>query len=50
MALLYLEDFVSAIEQLPQDIKQSYTAIRTLDLKVQSKNSLYIGNEAHISQ
>eukprot|EP00050_Salpingoeca_kvevrii_P022010 m.119763 g.119763 ORF g.119763 m.119763 type:complete len:123 (+) comp9563_c1_seq3:3324-3692(+) len=36
MALLYLEDFCSAIEQLPQDMKQSFSRMRTLDFKAQN--------------
>ena len=35
--MLYLEDYVELIEQLPQDLRDRFTDMRELDLKVQSK-------------
>ena len=38
--MLYLEDYVELIEQLPQDLRDRFTDMRELDLKVQSKYGL----------
>ncbi|XP_047122695.1 inhibitor of growth protein 3 isoform X1 [Hydra vulgaris] len=34
--MLYLEDFIELIEQLPQDLRDRFTEMRELDLKVQN--------------
>lgn len=40
MALVYLEDFLELVEELPNDFKHSFAQLRSLDLRVQSASSL----------
>jgi len=36
MAVLYLEDYIEAIDTLPQDMKSNFSHLRTMELQVQS--------------
>ena len=36
MALVYLEDFLELVEELPNDFKHNFAQLRSLDLRVQS--------------
>lgn len=36
MALVYLEDFLELVEELPNDFKHNFAHLRSLDLRVQS--------------
>ncbi|XP_062522199.1 inhibitor of growth protein 3-like isoform X2 [Corticium candelabrum] len=42
--MLYLEDFLEMIEQLPQDLRDRFTEIRELDLKVQNASDTMDGH------
>jgi hypothetical protein len=45
MALVYLEDFLELVEELPNDFKHSFAQLRSLDLRVQSASSTEGGRE-----
>nr|XP_045727627.1 inhibitor of growth protein 3-like [Mirounga angustirostris] len=37
--MLYLEDYLEMIEQLPMDLRDRFTEMREMDLQVQSKSA-----------